>query len=36
MYLGKIKLFDAILAPIMSNLANGKINIKFNNSALVK
>ena len=28
----KIKLFDSNLEPTMSNLANGKISLKFNNS----
>ena len=33
--LEKSKLFDPILAPIMSNLANGRISFKFSNFVLV-
>ena len=32
----KLNRFDPSLAPVMSNLANGRINIKFNNSVLVQ
>ena len=32
----KIKPFDTSLATIMSNLANGKVNLKFNNSVLAQ
>ena len=32
----KIKLFDAGLEPTMFNLANGRVNLKFNNSFLVR
>ena len=31
----KIKPFDTNIEPIMSNLANGRVNLKFNNSVLV-
>ena len=31
-----IKPFDTKLKPTMSNLANGKVNLKVNNSVLVK
>ena len=34
--LKKIKLFDTNLAPIISNLANGRVSIKSNNSVLVQ
>ena len=30
----KIKPFDTNLEPTMSNLANGRVNLKFNNSVL--
>ena len=32
----KIKSFDSGLEPTMSNLANVRVNLKFNNSALVQ
>ena len=32
----KIKPFDTGLEPTMSNLANGRVNLKFNNSVLVQ
>ena len=32
----KIKPFDTNLAPIMSNLANSKVSLKFNNSVLLQ
>ena len=32
----KIRQFDTNLEPIMSNLANGKVILKFNKSVLVK
>ena len=32
----KIKPFDSSLAPIMSDLANDRVSIKFNNIALVQ
>ena len=32
----KIKLFDTNLEPTMSNLANGRVTLKFNNSVLVQ
>ena len=35
-HLKKIKPFDPSLTPIMSNLADGRVSIKFNNSGLVK
>ena len=31
----KIKPFDTDLEPTMSNLGNGRVNLKFDNSALV-
>ena len=31
----KIKPFDTGLEPTMSNLGNGRVNLKFDNSALV-
>ena len=33
---GKTKPFDSGLEPTMSNLANGKVNLKSNNSVLVQ
>ena len=33
---GKIKLFDTNFAATMTNLANGTVSLKFNNSALVQ
>ena len=32
----KIKLFDTILEPAMSNLANGRVKLKVSNSVLVQ
>ena len=32
----KIKLFDTILEPTMSNLANGRVKLKLSNSVLVQ
>ena len=32
----KIKLIDTNLAPTMSNLANGKVSLKFNNNVLAQ
>ena len=32
----KIKPFDTNLEPTMSNLANGRVTLKFNNSVLVQ
>ena len=32
----KIKFFDTSLQPTKSNLANGRVNLKFNNSVLVQ
>ena len=34
--LGKIRPFDLTLAPTMPNVANGRANLKFNNSVLVQ
>ena len=31
-----IKPFDTSRAPILTNLANGKVSLKFNNSVLVQ
>ena len=33
---GKIKAFDAGLEPAMSNLANSRLDLKFNNTVLVQ
>ena len=31
----KIKPYDANLAPTMTNIANGRVSLKFNNSVLM-